>query len=218
MKNAPQSRSCLSFTLLLGSLIPKKSSKQSTGQSENTVQWLREDGVESGACCRGSQRQLTGFNAQPAQTQNTRRSIRDARTSSKTCEWRITENNLTVLCIPMYCQRWKEKLWLRKQAIVRTEIFAKKINDHVLFDWLRQICNYFNLYLDVLISGICKSTGVFFIPQMVTLYKNIKDGWTLDEDHGKIRGLGIHVVIYTSPFPDIHTTAPIISVTPVYSC
>lgn len=53
---------------------------------------------------------------------------------------------------------------------------------------------------------------------MVTLYKNIKDGWTLDEDHGKIRGLGIHVVIYTSPFPDIHTTAPIISVTPVYSC
>lgn len=49
---------------------------------------------------------------------------------------------------------------------------------------------------------------------MVTLYKNIKDGWTLDEDHGKIRGLGIHTVMYTSPFPDIHTKAPIIFVTP----
>ncbi len=76
-------------------LIPMRSSKQSAGRSENTVQWLREDGVESSTCWRGSQRQLTGFNAQPAQTHNARRSIRDARTSSKTCEWRITGKNLT---------------------------------------------------------------------------------------------------------------------------
>ncbi len=33
----------------------------------------------------------------------------------------------------------------------------------------------FDLYLDVLISGMTKAT-VFFIPQMVTLYKNINDG------------------------------------------